>query len=52
LEPLPTGGKKLKLEILKSAGLTKSTVNRYEHIAEIEEEVFENYIQEKLKQKH
>jgi len=33
---LPTGGKP-KIEIIKSVGLTKSTVNRYEHIAEIEE---------------
>jgi len=55
LQPRLTGKTKLeksKIEILKNAGLNRATVNRYEHIAEIEEEVFENYIKEKLKRKH
>lgn len=33
---IPTSGKP-KIEIIKSAGLTIPTVNRYEHIAEIED---------------
>jgi hypothetical protein len=43
----PSGGKPTKTETLAAAGISKSSANRYEHLAAVPESVLETYIAEK-----
>ena len=46
-EPLPSSGKKLKAATLKDAGISTSQAHRFEKLADIPEEEFEEWIEAK-----